>query len=696
MTSIAYAPVRIQTSSQAAPTPPPWFGEVTLICHHLTRQGVLAALAEQVRFARRRFERYEVLDFLAVLLGSAISGERTLEAFYQRLHPFAAVFMGLFGRDRLPARSTLSRFLGALTPEPVEALRTLFLADLLARKLPNEAEPGGLWDRQGSRWLVFDVDGTREAGRQRAVPQTPDRPAAQRRLRPLCAPGYTGRKRGEVVRTRTTVLQAHSHQWLGSFGHAGNGEYRAELRQGVVAIGRYRQAHDLPAARVVLRLDGQYGTGAVLADLVGFSFVVRGKADQVLDRPEIQVRLHLPADGQFTRPESPLCRTLYDCPQVPCGPSGVGCRVGVATHPAGKTKSRVGVEREGVVYELFFTNLPQSGFTAADVLALYLHRGAFEPTLADEDQEQDPDRWGSHSPWGQECWQVLSQWVWNLRLELGHHLEPTPLRTTEFRAALLPVKARTAPARGYAPAQVALPFKHGRFSGQDFVLHPDGALRCPAGQALSATETRTEDDGSLRLVYAARLRQCRSCRWREPCQWKGQQTTKPRRVSVLLHPLTVGPAPLLGRDGSRRQHRRACRQLLRDQRVEVQLSLASQVAPAVGPPILSRAQRAHSRLSWGERQTRNACAPTLGRLTLFGVPDAFAAFLGLPTRRERPRARDRMTLCSEGAPLPSVPCCLLCLAVPRFLSAFAIFAASPAVSATAPPQPSGFVRLSPL
>ena len=60
------------------------------------------------RFARRRFGRYEVIDFVAVLFGYAISGERTLEAFYEHLHPYAAVFMALFGRERLPARSTLS------------------------------------------------------------------------------------------------------------------------------------------------------------------------------------------------------------------------------------------------------------------------------------------------------------------------------------------------------------------------------------------------------------------------------------------------------------------------------------------------------------------------------------------------------------------------------------------------------------
>jgi hypothetical protein len=72
----------------------------------------------------------------------------------------------------------------------------------------------------------------------------------------------------------------------------------------------------------------------------------------------------------------------------------------VATHPAGKKKSPVGVTRAGVVYELFFTNLPHHAFSACDVVELYLHRGAFEPTLSDEDIEQDPDRWCSHWAWG--------------------------------------------------------------------------------------------------------------------------------------------------------------------------------------------------------------------------------------------------------------------------------------------------------
>lgn len=636
MTSIANGSVSIQTSSEPAPSMPCWLGEVTLITHYLRQQGILSAIAERVRFARRRFGHYEVLDFAAVLFGYALSGERTLQAFYTAIRPFAPVFMALFGRDRLPASSTLSRFLAALPPEPVEALRALFLEDVLARPLNDEEQLGGLWDRQGNHWLVFDVDGTREAARQRALPQTADRPAPQRRLRPLCAPGYTGRKRGEVVRTRTTILQAHSHQWLGTFGNAGNGEYRAELRRAVAAIQRYAKAHAWSGERMLVRLDGQYGTGAVLAELAGLAYVMRGKDYQLLDRPEIQARFHLPADQQFSRPESRLERTLYDCPDVAIGPTGQRCRVVVATHPASQKKPRVGVVRAGVVYELFLTNVPQVAFTAADVVALYLHRGAFENALADEDAEQDPDRWCSHSAWGQECWQIVCQWVWNLRLELGHHLQPAPVRTTEFAPAALSVPAEEAnapaPAQGYRPAAEDLPWKQGRFSGRDFALQPDGTLRCPAGQTLRPTEQRRERDGTLRVLYAARIRDCRGCRLREQCQWHGTATTKPRRVSLLWHPQNCGSAPVLWKDWSRRQHRRAAMQLLRRQQVEVQLEPGLQPSLAT-KPLFSRAQRAHYRLSWAERLARNARARAAGRVTirLFGVPEGFATTLSLAT-----------------------------------------------------------------
>jgi hypothetical protein len=494
MTSIADDSVKIQTTSESNPSPPSWFGEVVLHISYLHKRDVLSKINEQVRFARRRFGHYEVIDFVAVLFGYAISGERTLEAFYESLQPFAVPFMALFERDRLPSRSALSRFLAALTEAPVEALRTVFLDDLESRQLTHDKQTGSLLDRAGNAWVVFDIDGTREAARQRALPKTEDLPAPFRRLDDVCAAGYTGRKRGQVVRTRTVICQAHSFQWLGSFGNRGNGRYREELRKGLSTIGRYQAAHQLPKERALLRLDGQYGTGAVLSDLAGFAFVTRGKDYTVLDHPLVQARLHLPADQVQQRPESQSVRSLYDCPQVPVGPEGVLCRVVVATHPAGNKKSPVGLTRAAVVYELFFTNLPAPAFTACDVVELYLHRGAFEPQLSDEDQEIDPDRWCSHTAYGQEAWCIVSQWVWNLRLELGHQLEPTPVRMTEFAPAIQEpgeqAAASSVPVSGYGPPTTAASWKTGRFSGQDFPLQPDGTLHCPAGKPLHPRERR--------------------------------------------------------------------------------------------------------------------------------------------------------------------------------------------------------------
>src|SRR2546421_7136697 len=69
---------------------------------------------------------HDTIDFVVVLLGYARSFEATLQSFYERLAPFAAVFMALFGRHHLPSRSALSRFLAALDtklPPPARFFR---------------------------------------------------------------------------------------------------------------------------------------------------------------------------------------------------------------------------------------------------------------------------------------------------------------------------------------------------------------------------------------------------------------------------------------------------------------------------------------------------------------------------------------------------------------------------------------------
>lgn len=219
-------------------------------------------------------------------------------------------------------------------------------------------------------------------------------------------------------------------------------------------------------------------------------------------------------------------------------------RLVVATHDATSSSSTVGVKRDGIVYELFVSTLPSPAFTVADVLDLYLHRGSFETVLADEDDEQDSDRWYSHTPYGQEFTQILAQWIWNLRLEMGQTLSPSELCTTEFAPACEaeapstnepePAEAPT-PAVIYGPPKFARPsFTHG-FPGSAFTPQPDGTLRCPANHPLYPQERRPERDGSLRVLYAARIGHCRSC----PQEGRGEKVYPPRHTQKNRFRLSI-------------------------------------------------------------------------------------------------------------------------------------------------------------
>jgi len=298
------ASVTIQITPASKPAISSWFAEVAAFAHRLSHVGVLKTIEEQVRFARARFGTYDLIDFIVVLIGYALSGEPTLLAFYERLAPFAEPFMALFGRDQLPHRSTLSRFLAALDQPTVEVLRTLFHKDLLARKpFPS---PGGLVDRTGRQWLVVDVDGTRQAAGQRALPQTEALPPPHRRFDQVCAPGYTGRKRGEVVRTRTVILQTHTHQFLGTFGAPGNQDYRGDLQRAVGVIDSYATQHGLSSAAILVRLDGLYGDAAPLLDVLSarLSVVARSRAYHLLDLEAVQQRLAHAPDQMSTHARS--------------------------------------------------------------------------------------------------------------------------------------------------------------------------------------------------------------------------------------------------------------------------------------------------------------------------------------------------------------------------------------------------------
>jgi hypothetical protein len=409
---------------------------------------------------------------------------------------------------------------------------------------------------------------------------------------------------------------------------------------------------------VLLRLDGLYGDAAPLLDVLaaGLGVIARSRDYHLLDLEVVkQVLAHVP-DQVSIHPESGMTRALYDCPAVPLTPTGPEVRLVVATHAVTSSPPKVGVERDGTVYELFVSTLPSPAFAASDVLALYLHRGSFETVLADEDVEQDSDRWYSHTPCGQEFCQILAQWVWNLRQELGQKLSSSELRTTEFAPASVvePAPAsesapseKQIPPVQYGPPQWARPSFTRGFPGSAFIPQQDGTLRCPTDHPLYPQERRPERDGSIRLLYAARIGHCRDCSLRVRCQ-ESSATIKPRRVNAVLWPLSdTGSAcspslpepsespplfPVVWRDWPRCQLRREWLKVIRSETVTFswRTSETTERAAETHEEVLTRAVRAHYRLSWQERLARNASpsdAPTL-TVTLHGLPSTFVASFG--------------------------------------------------------------------
>ena len=181
-----------------------------------------------MRFARARMGDYEVIDFVVMLMGYASPRRTHLRGLLSTTASVCRILHGTFRENE--AASCGHPFPLSCSPGSRScggAAHPLSRRDLVARSA-FASPPGGVWDRQGQQWTVMDVDGTKQVARQRALPQTADLPAPHRRFGLVCAPGYLGRKRGEIARTRTTILQAHTHQWLGTFGNAGNGDYRGE------------------------------------------------------------------------------------------------------------------------------------------------------------------------------------------------------------------------------------------------------------------------------------------------------------------------------------------------------------------------------------------------------------------------------------------------------------------------------------
>jgi len=331
----------------------------------------------------------------------------------------------------------------------------------------------------------------------------------------------------------------------------------------------------------------------------------------------------------------------------------------LAARMASASSPAIGTVHNGTVSEQFFPTVPPNAFSPADVLDLYLHRGSFETVLADEDQEQDPDRWVSHTPCGQEFWQILSQWVWNLRLEFGQHVSASPMRVTELAYSQIDESVQASePVQGgepvkasepvcYGPAQWARRYAHQRICRNRFrsATRWNAAVsrRSPTLPARAASGARwlgasplCRPDRPLSLLSSART---------VPGKHHHQQTAARERAVLAtdFHHFTARSTAARaasafspgadGGDWERCQLRRRWFSLLRTQTVLLTFGPVQHMAGEDVPlpdGLTTRAQRAHWRLSWQQRLARNARPPTAPSLevTIHGLPVSFAHVFG--------------------------------------------------------------------
>jgi hypothetical protein len=430
-------------------------------------------------------------------------------------------------------------------------------------------------------------------------------------------------------------------------------------------------------------------------------YLMRCADYRLLDADEVKRIIKEQTPMVFDQPTTGTKREVFDVPQIVwiAGEDKtvrVTTRLIVTRRKLHGNKAKVGKTRGDWAYELFVTDRSREAFTACDIVSLYFGRGAFEQMLAHEDRECAPQRWLSNHPEGQSLWQLVCQHIWNVRLRLGHLLEgqETPRRTLwvpslSMQPAQSPV-GKAMPFEEPEPeiqsadeeAQTALCCSDPALSEQEEEQREeadeDETMRCLAGLELPADRPNTPT--TTRRFYRAYSEICDSCTLFPKCFRTSYETKTgglaglifgsrdvsrqaeegpsldaggygiPDRTqrdkangetSLAAVPLAlcakVGEEGVVWEDWPALGLRTSWTGALEQLQVNVVCVELPRSAPAVPLTLLTRAQRAHRRLSYAERLARNRHSPRRGRwrIVLHGLPGALVDLLSISTCYEK-------------------------------------------------------------
>lgn len=428
----------------------------------LKGRGRLADVAE--RFLIRRQGGYCGFDILLLLLLFFSDGTATgIGEFWQRVRDWSRKLAAAAGRKSLASCSSVSRALDEVELHLLRPAAEWLLSlgsdiDGLLRHPSVQT-----YDARGEGWHVFDFDPTVTTLRHRALPVGEDLPEPRRRSKRTAAPGYAGRKRGNVQIRRGTLQHAGSGAWLQAMLGPGNSDSHAELGAALDVVVRTCQRLDHPLERVVFLMDGGFAGVPYLAEsrARGVGVITRLVRPLMFKQPEVLDALrngkwHFVPDSRSGPRRSALDLGLVTIfpDKDSRRPDGtpyepIDVRVVVSRYPrTGKAKQ--GVVLDGWQYEPFVADVPAEALPAPEAVSLFFGRARQENRFAQEDREIGLDHIFSYHLPGQEFAVVVGLWLWNLRLARGFELEPPPMQRPQQKPYVEEVDQRTVPA-GAAP-----------------------------------------------------------------------------------------------------------------------------------------------------------------------------------------------------------------------------------------------------
>ena len=213
MVSMARSTRKVTFSPQDLTRIPDAFIKGALLVMRLLSSGVLDRFAQLIRI--RRQGGYCGFDiWLLLFFYFAMPDRKGIRAFWKKIRVHQVQLAALAGRKSLPSPSSLARALGGLEFNEVRLISHHLLMDVAHTDALLKHPATQTYDATGQGWHLFDLDPTITTLRQRALPVHDDLPTSQRRAAQSGAPGYSGRKRGDIQFCRTTVNHAGSGLWV--------------------------------------------------------------------------------------------------------------------------------------------------------------------------------------------------------------------------------------------------------------------------------------------------------------------------------------------------------------------------------------------------------------------------------------------------------------------------------------------------